>query len=84
MKTKTLLAIGLLLALIGCGKLTLENYSKITVGMHYDQVVQLIGKPKACDDIIGIRKCSWRDGSRSIKVSFAADQVVLYSASNLK
>lgn len=84
MKYRTALAAALLLLLLGCGKLTLENYRQITVGMHYDEVVRLIGAPDNCDDVMGIRSCTWSEGQRSVKVSFASDQVLLYSSSNLK
>jgi hypothetical protein len=74
----------LLLALLGCSKLTLENYNKIEPGMRYDEVTQLIGPPTRCDDVMGLRSCSWGDEKRSISVSFAAGKVLLYSSSNLK
>ena len=35
-----------LFVLSGCSKLTLENYNKISVGMEYDAVVELIGPPE--------------------------------------
>jgi hypothetical protein len=82
-KIRTALAIILLPTLFGCSKLTLENYGKIGVGMQYDAVIQLIGKPDRCDDVMTIRKCVWRHGKRSISVSFAANQVLLFSSSNL-
>ncbi len=84
MKIKTLLAASLLLMLLGCSKLTMENYDKISVGMHYDEVTKLLGPPGRCDEVVGIRKCVWNEGKRTIKVSFAGSQAVLFSASNLK
>ena len=84
MKKILLIALFLLPALFGCSQLTMENYSKITVGMPYDDVVKLIGKPDKCDDVMGFRSCTWGDASRSIDVKFAGDQVVLFSSSNLK
>ena len=84
MKTKTLLSMGLLLMLLGCSKLTLENYSKIETGMSYDEVTQLIGQPEKCDDVMGLRNCSWGNEKRSIKVTFAGGKVLLFSSSNLK
>jgi hypothetical protein len=74
-----------LVLLMGCGnKLSLENYRKIGVGMPYDNVVQLIGKPDRCDDVMGLRNCTWGDASRSINVSFAGGKTLLFGASNLK
>jgi hypothetical protein len=62
----------------------LENYGKITVGMGYDEVTQLIGQPDECDDVRGVRNCLWGDEERSIKVSFVGGQVLLFSSHNLK
>jgi hypothetical protein len=84
MKPRTLLGLGLLLILLGCSKLTMDNYKKITVGMTYDQVVQLIGKPDKCDDVMGLRTCLWGSTQRSVHVSFADDKVLLFSSNNLK
>jgi hypothetical protein len=75
---------GLLLAMLGCSKLTLENYSKITVGMPFDEVTRLIGPPDECDDVMGVRNCLWGDETRSINVSFVAGKVLLFSSNNLK
>lgn len=84
MKIQTVVVLGLLLAMLGCSKLTLENYGKITVGMPYDKVVQLIGPPGQCDDVMGLRNCTWGDDKRSVHVNFLAGQVLLFSSSNLK
>jgi hypothetical protein len=84
MKIKYLLGLGLLLMLLGCSKLTQENYDKISIGMSYDEVVKLIGKPNTCDDMLGLRSCTWSDDSSSVDVKFAGDKVLLFSASNLK
>jgi hypothetical protein len=84
MKIRTALAMGLLLAMLGCSQLTLENYSKISVGMSFDEVTQLLGKPDQCDDVMGVRNCKWGDEKRSVNVSFVAGKVLLFSSSNLK
>ncbi|MHB0974822.1 MAG: hypothetical protein ACYC0P_11320 [Thiobacillus sp.] len=84
MKIKTVLMLGLLLTMLGCSKLTLENYSKITVGMQYDEVTRLIGTPDKCDDVMGVRSCQWGDEKRSIQVNFVAGKALLFSSSNLK
>jgi len=81
MKIRALLFAVLLLA--GCGRLTMENYSKIAVGMHYDEVTRLIGSPTTCDDIMGLRHCTWGDEKRSATVTFAGEKVMLFSSSNL-
>ncbi len=84
MKIHVLIAFTLLLALIGCSKMTQENYNKISVGMPYDEVVKLIGKPDKCDDVMGLRSCTWGDDSQSIDVKFAGDKTLLFSSKNLK
>lgn len=84
MKIPTISVLALSLAILGCSKLTLENYDRITMGMPYDEVVRLIGAPDRCDDVMGVRNCAWRDGKRSIDVNFLAGQVLLFSSSNLK
>lgn len=84
MKTRIVMTTVLLLALLGCSKLTLENYNKISVGMAYDEVTQLIGNPERCNDVMGIRSCVWGDEKRSVNISFAGDKVLLFSSSNLK
>jgi hypothetical protein len=84
MKVRTLVAMGLLLAMLGCSKLTLENYNKITVGMPYDEVTRLIGPPDSCDDLMGVRNCQWGDEKRSVHVNFVGGKVLLFSSSNLQ
>lgn len=83
MKINRILLTVLLLALAGCGKLTLENYGKIQVGMPDSEVFSLIGKPDRCDDVMGIRNCTWQSGDRSVNVSFAAGKVLLFTSQNL-
>lgn len=74
----------LLLLLLGCSKLTLENYDKLAVGMSYEEVTALIGSPAQCDDVLGVRNCSWGDETRSVQVSFVGGKVLVYSSNNLK
>lgn len=80
---RTVLIASLLLAMLGCTRLTMENYSKITMGMPYDEVTLLIGSPDSCDDVMGVRNCVWGNEKRSIKVSFLGGKVMLFSSSNL-
>jgi hypothetical protein len=83
MKAGTILLASLLLALAACSKLTMENYSKIAVGMPYEDVTRLIGTPTKCDDVMGLRHCTWGDEKRSVSVTFAGEKVMLFSSSNL-
>ena len=84
MRVKTVMAMGLLLTLLGCSKLTLENYNKIESGMSFEEVTQLIGQPEQCDDVMGLRACKWGDEKRSVSVTFAAGKVLLFASTNLK
>ncbi len=84
MKIQPLIGLILLAALLGCSKLTVQNYGKITVGMPYDEVVKLIGTPDKCDDVMGLRSCNWGDEKQSAAVSFASDKALLFSSKNLK
>jgi len=76
------LAVGLVAA--GCSKLTPENYAKLKPGLTYGEVTAILGSPSRCDDLLGFKSCRWGDDSRNITVRFAGDQVVLYSAENVR
>lgn len=84
MRIRSLCAMGLLLVMLGCSKVTLDNYNKINVGMSYDEVTQLIGAPEKCNDVMGLRNCQWGDEKRSINVSFVGGEVLLFASSNLQ
>jgi hypothetical protein len=68
----------------GCSKLTPENYAKLKAGMSYDEVKAILGDPARCEDLVGFKSCRWGDDSRSITVRFAGNQVLLYSAENVR
>lgn len=72
-----------LLLSIGCGKVTKENYNRLKMGMDYGEVVAILGKANECKDVIAIKNCMWGDEKKSIKVSFAGEKVILYSAQGL-
>lgn len=87
MKTRWLVTAFLVLILfiaVGCSRLTMDNYNKIKGGMAYDEVVNILGKPDKCSDVIGMRSCVWGDEKKSINVSFVADKVLLFSANNIR
>lgn len=84
MKIRTVLVMGLILAVLGCSKVTLENYNKLSVGMGYEDVTQLLGSPERCDDMMGVRACQWGDEQRAIHVNFVGGKVLLFSSSNLQ
>lgn len=84
MKFKTGIIFILVMLLAACGKLSVENYDKLKVGMPYTEVKQLLGAPKSCSDVLGVKSCTWGDEKRSITVNFIADQVVIFSAENIR
>lgn len=84
MQIRTAMTMTVMLLLLGCSKLTLENYNKISMGMPYDEVTQLIGKPDSCDDLMGVRSCQWGDDSHAVRVNFVSGKVLLFSSSRLQ
>ena len=78
-----LMLAGLLLSACG-SQLNLENYSKLQAGQSYEEVNKIIGEPARCDEMLGVRSCSWGDEQRGVNVSFVGGQVLLLSARNLK
>ena len=84
MNIKAVLGMSLLLVLLACSKMTLEHYNKIDAGMSYEEVTDLIGRPAKCDDLMGLRNCTWGDDKQSVNVSFVGGKVLLFSSHNLK
>ena len=77
------LFIACFLLVIGCSKLTSENYEQLKPGMAYQEVAKILGKPDECRSTMGIKQCQWGDSNKYIKVNFAADMVVLFSSKGL-
>ncbi|WP_434357874.1 hypothetical protein NF212_00475 [Parasalinivibrio latis] len=73
----------MVLSLAACSKVTKENYDKLEVGMPYNDVVSLIGKPDKCDDTLGVTNCIWGDNAKHIKVAFVADKATIYSGKGI-
>ena len=78
-----ILLIGVLL-LAACSQLSVENYDKIKTGMTYEEVKKILGAPTKCSDIIGVKHCTWGDDKRHIDVNFLGDQVLIFSAENIR
>lgn len=78
--TLTLLA----MLVAACSRVTIDNYDKLEVGMHYDEVKQILGPPTKCSDVLVMRTCTWGDDRRYVSVSFVSDQVVVFTAENLR
>jgi hypothetical protein len=84
MKKSYLLLAAAVVLLSGCNKLTKENYDKIKSGMHYDQVVQILGKPANCSEAIGLTSCKWKQGESEVNINFISNKVTIITGDNLK
>ncbi len=84
MNFKTTIIFSLTLLLAACGKLTVENYDKLKIGMPYTEVKQLLGTPERCSDVLGLKSCTWGDDKRYVTVNFIGDQVVIFNAENIR
>jgi hypothetical protein len=73
-----------LTVVVGCGKLSKDNYDKINVGMTLADVEKILGKGTekagaagAVANIAGSAKVmTWGDDKKSITITFANDKVV--------
>ena len=71
------------LLLVGCTRLTQENYNKIEEGMAYQDVLTILGEPTESKSI-GIGPLSgtaatWDDGTTRISIKFLNEKVQLKS-----
>lgn len=69
-----------MLILLGCSKISQENYDKLKVGMDYDEVLKILGKPDNCESILNMKNCIWEESSKSITIKIAANKVVFISS----
>lgn len=69
-----------MLILLGCSKINQENYDKLKVGMDYDEVLKILGKPNRCESFLNIKNCIWEESSKSITIKIAANKVVFLSS----
>jgi hypothetical protein len=69
-----------MLILLGCSKINQENYDKLQVGMDYDEVLEILGKPDNCESILNMKNCIWKESSKSITIKIAANKVVFISS----
>lgn len=69
--------------MIGCSKVTRENYDKIKTGMAMGEVTAIIGEPDACSGALGAKKCTWGDDAKHITIAFVGDHVAIPSMTGL-
>ena len=73
-----------ILALTGCSKVSKENYDKIKIGMSFEEVVGILGKPDTCEDpVLKTKSCMWGSSDKQIKIKFVADIVAWHSSEGL-
>jgi hypothetical protein len=72
------------LVMFGCSNLTQKNYNELSLGMDYEEVVEILGKPDECKSVLNARNCIWEDSAKSITVQLVADKVVFLSNKGLK
>ena len=71
-------------AITGCSKVNKENYGKINIGMSYEDVVEVLGKPDTCEDsVIKTKSCMWGSADKLIKIKFVADTVAWRSSKGI-
>jgi hypothetical protein len=73
----------ILFVVAACSRVTMDNYNKIKGGMTYDEVMNILGSPNKCNDVIGLKSCVWGDEKKSITVGFVGDKVIIFSANNI-
>ena len=73
-----------ILALTGCSKVNKENYDKIKIGMSYEDVVEVLGKPDTCEEqVLKTESCIWGSSYKQIKIQFVADTVAWRSSKGI-
>ncbi len=77
-----------LLLLSACSRITQESYDKLSMGMKYSKVVEILGEPNSCKELLKIKRCvcgdTSDDGGPSISINFFGDDVVLFSNTGLR
>lgn len=70
--------------LTGCSKVNKENYDKIKIGMSYEDVVEVLGKPDICEEpILKTESCIWGSSGKQIKIKFVADTAAWRSSEGI-
>jgi hypothetical protein len=70
--------------LLGCSKLTVDNYAKIKTGMEYSEVVRILGKPDNSSEALFVKSCVWGNEQKNITVNFVGDKAILSTSKNIR
>ena len=84
MKLRMIVLLVMLAMLLGCSKLTVDNYAKIKTGIEYSEVVTILGKPDSCSEALFVKSCIWGNEQKNITVSFVSDKTILSGSRNIK
>lgn len=78
------LTLVIVLGLLGCSKITQENYAKLEMGMDYAKVVEILGEPTKCESILAAKNCTWgKEEEKNITMQLVGDKVVLFQGHGL-
>ena len=66
--------------LLSCSKINQENYNRLKVGMDYEEVLKILGKPDNSESILNMRNCTWEESSKNITIKTVANKVVFLSS----
>jgi len=67
------------LILLGCSKITQENYDQLKVGMDYNEVIKILGEPDNCESVLNMKNCILKESSKRITIKIIADKVIFLS-----
>lgn len=73
----------LCLALVGCDRLSAENYDKLEVGMPYDEVVAILGEPTECSAVVNTKSCRWGKDDKYVDAKIVGESVIFLSAKGI-
>ncbi len=75
----------LLLLVVGCSRLTKENYDALKMGMELSEVESIIGGASECSETVGTKSCHWGDlDGKHVKINFVAGKAVTFSYEGLE
>lgn len=72
------------LFLMGCSKITPQNYNQLEAGMSYESVINILGNPKDCTEQLKTQSCVWKEKEKCVRATFVVDKLVLYSSEGLE
>jgi len=59
------------------------HFDNLSVGMDYQEAVEILGDPDECKSVLNAKNCIWGDSSKNITIKIVADKVVFLSSTGL-